>query len=63
MFFFVVRLEASLTYDMKSDSITGLQECGDPVKSAFADHAVMFMARGIARKWKQPMAYYSVRMV
>ncbi|KAK9719472.1 Transposase protein [Popillia japonica] len=51
-------LDASLSYDSKVDQIVGWEDYGDGHKNiAFADHAIVFMLRGIKRKWKQPIAF------
>lgn len=51
-------LEPSLGYNKKTDSINGFEDCGDGKKQKFADHAMIFMARGLRKKWKQPIAYF-----
>lgn len=47
-------LDATLTYDKKSDSIFGFEE--NNLK--FANHVLVFMLRGLRKKFKQPIAYY-----
>ncbi|XP_022170432.1 uncharacterized protein LOC111033813 [Myzus persicae] len=42
----------------KNDTILGLQKNQNNQTPKFADHALVFMLRGIAKKWKQPYAYY-----
>lgn len=52
-------IDTALSYSLHDDKIVGFEDHGDDnVKSGFADHALVFMARGIFRKWKQPIAYY-----
>ncbi|KAI4455615.1 thap domain-containing protein 9 [Holotrichia oblita] len=51
-------LTAGLSYNSNTDSIDGFEDCGLSKRPVFADHAMVFMARGICRKWKQPIAYY-----
>lgn len=51
-------LSAGLRYDKKNDMILGLQKNQNNQTPKFADHALVFMLRGIAKKWKQPYAYY-----
>jgi hypothetical protein len=51
-------LEPSLTYNKKEDAIDGFIDCGSGKKKEFADHAMVFMARGLKQKWKQPIAYF-----
>lgn len=53
-------LEPGLSYNQKEDHIEGFHDTGAERKIAFADHAMVFMARGIRRKWKQPIAFYFV---
>ena len=36
-------LEPGLTYDNKTDSIEGFENCGEGSTSKFADHAMVFM--------------------
>jgi len=47
-------LDATLTYDKKSDSIFGFEE----KNLKFANHVLVFMLRGLRKKFKQPIAYY-----
>lgn len=42
----------------KNDMIFGLQKNTLKNEVQFADHALVFMLRGVAKKWKQPYAYY-----
>ncbi|KAK9710416.1 Transposase protein [Popillia japonica] len=51
-------LEASLSYNIKKDYIHGFENCGEIRIKKFADHAMVFMARGLRKKWKQPIAFY-----
>lgn len=52
-------LQPSITYDVRQDEIVGFVKCGNHYKTnALADHAMVFMVRGLHRKWKQPVAYY-----
>ncbi|CAI6377797.1 unnamed protein product [Macrosiphum euphorbiae] len=51
-------LSAGLRYDKKNDMILGLQKNQNSQTPKFADHALVFMLRGIARSGKQPYAYY-----
>lgn len=53
-----ISLKAGLALDKKTDSISGFENLGRYSSCAFADHALVFMARGIASKWKQPIAYF-----
>lgn len=51
-------LEPALSYNKKTDSINGFEDCGGGKKQKFADHGIVFMARGLRKKWKQPIAYF-----
>lgn len=54
-----ITIDPSLTYNTKADLIMGFQDNGTGQKiPVFADKAMVFMARGIHKKWKQPLAYY-----
>ncbi|KAJ8913287.1 hypothetical protein NQ315_010953 [Exocentrus adspersus] len=52
----------NFTYDQSNDVIVGFEDMGkerrysQPRKSA--NRALVFMCQGLARKWKQPVAYY-----
>lgn len=52
-------LQPSLQYNKREDVIEGFQDTGTKKKS-FANHACVFMLRGIRRKWKQTVGYYVV---
>lgn len=54
-----ISLEPSLHYDKKNDKFDGIQDNGPDCRSPImADKAMVFMARGIHKKWKQPLAFY-----
>lgn len=54
-------IEPSLYYNEGCDSIEGFQDLGtDKRKPVFADKVMVFMARGVCKKWKQPLAYFFV---
>lgn len=50
--------EMALRAGLKYDMIFGLQKGENSQQIKFANHALVFMLRGIAKKWKQPYAYY-----
>ncbi|KAJ8911488.1 hypothetical protein NQ315_010860 [Exocentrus adspersus] len=50
-------LEAALTYKKNEDFIDGLEHIVE-IKQKFADHVMVFMLRGLAKTWKQPISYY-----
>lgn len=49
-------LEPGLTYTYK-DEINGFVEQPEKIKQ-YADHALVFMIKGVVYKWQQPIAYY-----
>lgn len=53
--------EMSLTphiqYDPKNDVITGFEDWGMRRSNKFADHALVFMLRGLNSGWKMPVAF------
>lgn len=51
-------LTPSLNYSKSDDSVVGFVNCGEGKRLEFADHAMVFMLRGVAEKWKQPVAYF-----
>ena len=51
-------LDCKLNYNIKKDKIFGFKNCGERVEQDLADHAMVFMVRGLKKKWKQPIAYY-----
>ncbi|KAJ8710271.1 hypothetical protein PYW07_009637 [Mythimna separata] len=52
-----VALEAALSYDKHKDIINGFVELNKKTND-FADHALVFMLRGVVHKWQQPLAFY-----
>jgi len=52
-------IDPSLTYSQKNDLIFGFENFGNNQKNCkFSEHVLVFLLRGINRKWKQPVAYY-----
>ena len=52
-------LTSGLTYNLQSDSIEGFENLGTLGTSKYiANHAVVFMVRGLATRWKQPVGYF-----
>ena len=52
-------LKENVNYDIHADQIEGLEDLGHLGRSRYvANHAIVFMARGLVEKWKQPFAYY-----
>lgn len=50
-------ISANLSYDKHNDTIKGLCDDGVERTKCFADHVLVFMVRGIFKKYKQPVAY------
>lgn len=50
-------LEPGLTYIQHKDKITGFVELIEQTND-FADHALVFMVKGVIHKWQQPIAFY-----
>ena len=54
-----ISIEPGLTYLPEKDRIDGFQCYGDEVRTnGLTDHVMVFMAAGVRRKWKQPIAYF-----
>ena len=52
-------LKCGLTYDSAMDCIEGFEDYGGIRKTQYiADHALVFMTRGLKNKWKQPVCYF-----
>lgn len=48
-----------LQYNRSTDRIDGYEDIGHKGRTRrIANHALVFMVRGLFRKWKQPVAYY-----
>lgn len=52
-----VKLDANLQYDRKLDKIVGFEDWGNRRTSTIADHALVFMVRGIKNNWKMPLSF------
>jgi len=52
-----VSLEAGLQYNDSNGSITGFEDNGMSRTQNFADHSLVFMIRGVVKKFKQPISY------
>lgn len=53
-----VALTPHLTFNENQDKINGFVEIAGQRKQKFADHALVFMIRGICSSWRQTIAYY-----
>ena len=55
-------IKQGLMYNSGSDSIEGFEDFGEFGTTRYiANHAVAFMVRGLASKWKQPIGYFKFR--
>lgn len=52
-------ISAELHYNEHLDRIEGFEDYGYERTQKFADHALVFMVRGITKKYKQPIAYFN----
>ncbi|KAF0722183.1 Uncharacterized protein FWK35_00020495, partial [Aphis craccivora] len=52
-----VCLNGGLQYNSTTDAINGFVDSGDCKSQLLADHALVFMIRGIKKKFKQPVSY------
>lgn len=50
-------LSPSLQFNQKHDQISGFVDNGQTRMSTIADHVLVFMVRGVIKKYKQPIAY------
>ena len=52
-----VSLKLHVQYCAERDKVVGLEDWGTILTSKYADHALVFMLRGIKSGWKIPLAY------
>lgn len=52
-----VSLECNLQYNDSVGSITGFEDNGVSTTQNFADHSLVFMIKGVVKKYKQPVSY------
>jgi len=52
-----VCLSSGLSYDSVTDQIDGFVDTSSNKSQNIADYALVFMVRGIKKKFKQPIAY------
>lgn len=52
-----VCLSSGLHYNKATDQIDGFVDSASNRNQEYADHALVFMIRGIKKKFKQPVAY------
>lgn len=54
-----VSISASLQFNESNGKVIGFEDLGQSDRSTkFADKALVFMVRGIRKKFKQPVAFY-----
>jgi hypothetical protein len=54
-------IRESLYINQKFDCIEGFEDLGGRGRTSnIANHALVFMLRGLHKKWKQPVAYYLI---
>ena len=53
-------LKSSLSFDIKHDTVVGFEDYGSfkVSKPRLATHALVFMVRGLCKKWKQVFGYF-----
>jgi hypothetical protein len=52
-------LKQNISYDPKKEEVEGLEDMGEGIRGEkVANHASVFMARGITKNWKQPIGYF-----
>lgn len=51
-------LEPGLKFNEKNDLMLGFENFGDIVTKHYTNHVLVFMLKGISKKWKQPNTYY-----
>lgn len=49
---------AGISYDKQNDEISGFVNNGYVTEKEYCDHVLVFMIRGIVKKYKQPLAFY-----
>ena len=55
-------IRANFRFNQKLNCIEGFEDLGSQGMTCnMANHAQLFMLRGLHRKWKQPVAYYLSR--
>ena len=53
-------IKDNLCYDASQDCVEGLEDFGNAGRSSYiANHASVFMVRGLVQKWKQPVGYFT----
>lgn len=55
-----IYLQPHLSINTKLNRVEGLENLGNETTKYIADHALVFMLRGINSSWKQPLCFYLV---
>jgi hypothetical protein len=56
-----ISIRENLHFNRKFDCIEGFEDLGSHGRTSnIANHALRFMLHGLHKKWKQPVAYYSI---
>lgn len=53
-----VALTPHIAYVESQDEVQGVKDLGDERELKYADHALVFMVRGVCSNWRQPIGYY-----
>lgn len=57
--FDAISIKSGIYYDQSYDKFVGLEDCGQYYKGERpAQYAMVFMAKGLCRKWKMPLGYF-----
>jgi hypothetical protein len=52
-------IKETLSYNPQTDDVDGLEDFGTCGKTCFvANHATVFLVRGLTADWKQPVGYF-----
>ena len=54
-------IRENVPFNEKLDCVEGYEDYGTERTCNIINHALLFMVRGLHRKWKQPVAYYFIR--
>jgi len=52
-----ISIQSNIMYDVQKDIIYGYEDWGNNRTSKVADHALVFMLRGLNTRWKMPISY------
>lgn len=57
--FDAISLKSGVFYNVSKDEFEGFEDLGQYGKSEIpAQYAMVFMAKGLGKKWKQPLGYF-----